>query len=122
MNSLWFPIRTEKFLWTNGLPAPRKPQVGHSNSHALVAGSLAAKLALISSQQGIELQPSEAFQTKHLWDKLYYWTNQTIQSVNHDLSNLPGNFHAAVASNAILERICHLATTEVCTFSLSINW
>lgn len=81
-----------------------------ANHDAFVAFVLAYRITQISHDRGNLAQPSEAYHTKHLWERLYTCISNQIGHINREIAQMNPSYDAR---NRILARIQGIKCVEL---------
>lgn len=92
----------------SGFNEPYKAPAAEPMHDTIIAFTLAVRIATVSRVYGNRLQPSEAYNTAHLWSRLYRRVENTLKKINYDIENRPYN-----AIRAILQNIHGIKSVEV---------
>lgn len=92
----------------SGFNEPYKAPAAEPMHDTIVAFTLAVRIATVSRVYGNRLQPSEAYNTAHLWSHLYRRVENALKKINYDIENRPYN-----SIRAILQNIHGIKSVEV---------
>lgn len=97
----------------SGFNEPYHAKSAEPMMDTIVAFTLAVRIATVSRAYGNRLQPSEAYNTAHLWSHLYRRVENTLKKINHDIKYRPFD-----VLSTILQNIAGIKSVEVGRFRL----
>ncbi|OAQ96760.1 hypothetical protein LLEC1_01428 [Akanthomyces lecanii] len=102
----------DKISKVEAIPIKYHRPVGsnEANYDAFIAFILAYRITQISQERGNVTQPSEAYHTKHLWERLYTCISNQITCINHELARMSSS---DATKNRILARIQGIKCVEL---------